>query len=84
VQGVSREMCYEPSDLVFTDRRKGTDSMRRKYLDGGDAAEIPPVVAVRCCNHIGKVIADVFGHDDIRTVRKNDVVFGETFFGYGV
>lgn len=74
-------MSYEPSDLVFTDRLKGTDPMRRKYLDGCNAAEIPPVVAVWCCNHIGGVVADVFSHDNLRTVRKNDVVFGETFFG---
>ena len=77
-------MYYEPSDLVFTNRRKGTDPIRREYLDGSDAAEIPPVVTVRCCNHIGVVVADVFAYNKLGTVRKNDVVCCEAFFGYGV
>lgn len=43
--------------------------MRREYLDGGDAAEVSPVVPVRSCNHDGGVVGDVFPHDELGTVR---------------
>lgn len=29
------------------------------------------------------VVADVFADDELGTVRENNVVLGETFFGYG-
>lgn len=51
--------------------------MRREDLDGGDAAEVSPVVAVRGEGDVGVVIAEMLAGEEARAVGQDDVVFGE-------
>lgn len=76
-----RETQYQPSDLVLADRQEAIQPVRREYLDGADAAEVPPVVPIRRGDHGCAVVRYVFGHDEIRPVRQHDVVLRETFLG---
>ena len=46
-------------------------------LERHDAAEVAPVVAVGRHRDGGVVVADVFSGEEARTVRQDDVVFGE-------
>ena len=57
--------------------------MCREDIEGDDAADVAPVVAVGGNRHGGVVVADVFSGEERRPVREDDVVFGEAFLDDG-
>lgn len=57
--------------------------MRREDLEGADATEVTPVVAVGRCDEKGVVVTEVLGLEGARAVREDDVVLRETFFNGG-
>lgn len=57
--------------------------MGREDLDGADAAELPPVLAVRGPRHGGVAVAYDFPGEEKRAAGEYDVVSAEAFFDSG-
>lgn len=59
---------YEPLRLVLSDSREEVEAVVGEDVDGGDAAEVAPVVAVRGGTQGGVVVEDVLPREETRTV----------------
>lgn len=66
-------------DFIFSDALEHFQAVRGENFGGTDAAEVAPVVAVRCQYEDG-VIVKVLPGNESGSVGENDVVFCETFF----
>ena len=75
-----------PNNLTssrLTYAREGLEAAGGEDLDGADAAEVPPVVAVRGGGDGGVVVAEVLARDEAGPVGEDDVVLGESFLHGG-
>jgi len=63
---------------------EGVDAVGGEEFEGGDAAEVAPVVTVGGGAEGGVVVEDVFAGEEAGAVGEGEVVFGEAVLEKGV
>lgn len=72
-------MRFVPSNIG-----EGVDAVCGEEFEGGDAAQVAPVVAVGGGSKGGVIVEDVFAGEEAGPVGEGDVVFGEAVLEEGV
>ena len=76
------EFDQQSLDFILPEGERRVEARRGEDLHGGEAAEVPPMVAVRGGSHGGPAVAEVFSAQQTRAVGEYEIVFGEAFLGY--
>lgn len=76
-------MTCQRSGLIKTDAREGVKASGREDLQGGDTAEIQPVITVRSPREARVIVPEVLPAEKPRSVGKHDVVLGKALIGGG-
>lgn len=71
----------ERLDLVAADGGERLEAVGGEELEGGDAAEVSPVVTIGGPGEAGVVVGHDSPRHQARAVGEDDVVFGEAFLG---
>ena len=78
-----RQGPHHPIGFVLADSGEGMDALRGENVEGGDAAEVAPEIAVGAGSDGAVVVEDVLSGEGAGSVGQGDVVFGETFLEGG-
>lgn len=78
-----RELPNQRLDFFETDGWEHLKAMGGQDFNGGDSAEIAPVVPIGRPYEIRVVVSEPLGYNETRAICKDDVVFGQTFFDRG-
>lgn len=73
------KLLYDPHGFLPSDFKEGVEARRREDVDGDDAAEVAPVVAVGGNGDGGVVVPYILAGEEVRAVGQDDVVLGEAF-----
>ncbi|WVZ20612.1 hypothetical protein V8G54_007934, partial [Vigna mungo] len=77
--GVPGQPVNKALGFVASDSGEGVDALRGEDVEGSDAAEVTPVLAVGAGPYGGTVVEDVLPGEGAHTVGQGNVVFGEAF-----
>lgn len=77
--GVPGQPVNQALGFVASDSGEGVDALRGEDVEGSDAAEVTPVLAVGAGPNGGTVVEDVLPGEGAHAVGQGNVVFGEAF-----